>query len=231
MALSRTRLQDFTALGEQLRPLAEARLFVDYDEFGNYAERREAFTGRGAAALATFDTSPLYSWGTLPPAAIGWRSFVGLPGRVAGLPGGYLAGAEAIFGHPHRGPCPSFDLYWIAGRAHLALSRGLAGLPAPSPALEAMSRGVRWRRPAYGYVIGDAAAPEDHLGVETEVLLRASVAVARGETPVIRTALLSPAQIPKQGKFIIGIGQFVIAQMTDEARAGLARQGLPSARS
>jgi len=230
MALSRTRLQDFSALAEQLRPLAEARLFVDYDDFGNYTERREAFTDGAAAALAGIDTSPLYSWGMLPPAAIGWRSFVGLPGRVAGLPGGYLAGAEAVYGHPHRGPCPAFDLYWIAARAHLALARALDGLPEPSPALDAMSRGVRWRRPAYGYVIGDAATAEDHLGVETEVLLRASVAVARGEMPLIRTALLSPAQIPKKGKFVAGVSQWVFAQLTDEARASILRQQLPSAR-
>lgn len=216
MAMRRTPLQDFTDLGARLRPLAEARVWMEYDAYGVYAERREAYAEAGRHSLDALDSDALYDWGALPADTIGWRSFVGRPFHPRGLAPAYLVGAEAVLGHAHRGACPAFDVYLVPRRLHEALARALTGA----------GFDPHRHRPQYGYVMSRAATPEEHVPAEAEVLAHASAALARGTLPHMRTAALSAAQLAKHGKFVIGVPLGLTRQYTDDDRAVVQRHRL-----
>lgn len=216
MAMRHTPLQDFTDLAARLRPLSEARVWMEYDAYGAYTERREAYTEPGQHALAALDASELYDWGTLPAESVGWRSIVGRPYHPRGLAPAYLVGGEAVFGHAHRGACPAFDLHLVPRRSHEALARALTGAGF-DPA---------HHRPRYGYVVSDALTPEEHLAAESDVLAMAAAALARGTLALMRTAALSPAQLAKHGKFVIGVARGLARQYSAEDTALIQRQRL-----
>lgn len=135
------------------------------------------------------DVLPLLPAGSRWEAAVGWRSFFGMPFRWAGSLR-LAIGVEGIAKHASRGAYP-VSRFAVFDFAHAPVGElaELAALLAPGGASIEVDA-------TYGVVPSASASPRDHVAIDAWILSRAAASYREHRRLLFRSLLLSEDQIP-----------------------------------